>query len=265
LPFRELRDSSVPAAHKLIASSLSPTGYQQTLDVMSLEEVLYLIEVGDRVKNRENRDPKKYYFSIFGTPTPTGKWGWRLEGHHISLNFLMDKGEIVSSTPEFFGANPAIMDGGGGRVIRVLAPEEDLARQVLKLSSPDKKSVVLIDTKAPGEIRGANAPQPDKDAPVGLPGSQMNADQKKVLGELLGEYLKNMPADVSAKRRAALEQAGVDNIYFAWWGGTERNEPYNYRVQGPTFLIEHNNTQSSANHIHSVWRDMRGDFGLALK
>lgn len=265
LPFRELREAAIPAAHKLVASSLSQAGYEQVLDVMSLEEVLFLIEQGDRAKRRENRDPKKYYISIFGTPSPTGKWGWRLEGHHLSLNFLIENGVIISSTPEFFGANPAIMDGGAGRVIRVLAPEEDIARQVLKLTPPDKMSAVHLDKKAPGEIRGANALQPDTDAPAGMPASQMTADQKKLLAELLNEYLKNMPADVSAKRRAAIEQAGMDKIHFAWWGGTERNEPYNYRVQGPTFLIEHNNTQSSANHIHSVWRDMKGDFGIAIK
>lgn len=265
LPFREMQPPGVRAAHKLLASSLSPAGYEQALDVMSLEEVLFLIEGGDRAKRRENRDPKKYYISIFGTPSPTGKWGWRLEGHHISLNWLIENGQIVSSTPEFFGANPAIMDGGAGRVIRVLAPEEDIARQVLKLTPPDKMSAVLLDKKAPGEIRGANALQPDTTPAAGMPASQMNADQKKLLAELLNEYLKNMPADVSAKRRAAIEQAGMDKIHFAWWGGTERNEPYNYRVQGPTFLIEHNNTQSSANHIHSVWRDMKGDFGIAIK
>lgn len=270
LPLRDLEGKALSAAHALIASGLSKSGYDQTLSVMSLEEVLYLLEGGDRAERRERRHPGKYYFSIFGTPSETGKWGWRLEGHHVSLNYTLDKGDVISSTPEFFGSNPALIDAGPERSIRVLGTEEDLARQILKLCSSEQAKVAHIDTKAPDDLRiGPNAqspsPQPETTPPVGLAAAKMNDDQKKLLGELLNEYLKNMPADISGRRRAALMQAGLDSIHFAWWGDTERNFRHYYRVQGPTFLIEYNNTQNNANHVHSYWRDLAGDFGIPLK
>ncbi len=270
LPLRDLEGEPLKAAHALIASGLSKSGYDQALSIMSLEEVLYLLEPGDRAERRERRNPGKYYLSIFGAPSEKGPWGWRLEGHHISLNYTLDNGEVISSTPEFFGANPAFIDAGPERSIRVLGTEEDLARQILKLCTPEQAKIAHIDTKAPDDLRvGPNPqapnPQPETTPPVGLPGSKMSDDQKKLLAELLGEYLRNMPPDVSARRRAALMQAGIDNIFFAWWGDTERNQRHYYRMQGPTFLIEYNNTQSSANHVHSYWRDMAGDFGIKLK
>ncbi len=270
LALRELEGQSLKAAQALIASGLSQAGYEQALSIMSLEEVLYLLEPGDRAERRERRNPGKYYISIFGTPSETGKWGWRLEGHHISLNYTFDKGDVVSSTPEFFGANPAFIDAGPDRVIRPLGTEEDLARQILKLCTPEQMKSAYVDKTAPGDLRvGADtahpSPQPETTPPVGLPASQMSADQKKLLAELLGQYLKNMPADVSGRRRSLLTHAGVDNIQFAWWGGTERNQPHYYRIQGPTFLVEYNNTQNKANHVHSYWRDFAGDFGIPLK
>ncbi len=265
LPLKNLEGAPLQAAQELIASGLSKSGYDQVLNVMSLEEVLYLLEAGDRQERRLRRDPANYYISIFGAPSQSGKWGWRLEGHHVSLNYTIDNGRVTASTPEFFGANPGFIDAGPGRSIRVLAPEEDLARQILKLCDADRLKVALIDVKAPDEVRSANAPQPETTPPVGLAAAKMTDDQKKVLGELLNEYLKNMPADVSNARRDRIMQAGFDQIYFAWWGESERNERHHYRVQGPTFLIEYNNTQNSANHVHSMWRDLAGDFALPLK
>ncbi len=270
LPLRDLEGESLKAAHALIASGLSKAGYDQTINIMSLEEILFLLEPGEREERRERRNPGKYYLSIFGTPSATGPWGWRLEGHHVSLNYTLDKGEVISSTPEFFGANPALVDAGPKRSIRVLGTEEDLARQILKLCTPEQAKIALIDTKAPDDLRvGSNPqapnPQPELTPAVGLPASKMSDDQKKLLAELLGEYLKNMPADVSGRRRAALMRAGIDAIHFAWWGDSERNLRHYYRIQGPTFLIEYNNTQNDANHVHSYWRDFAGDFGVPLK
>jgi Protein of unknown function (DUF3500) len=271
LPLRDLEGNALKAAHGLITSGLSASGYDQVMSVMSLEEVLYLLEGGERAERRERRHPGKYYLSVFGTPSETGKWGWRLEGHHLSLNYTLDKGEVIGSTPEFFGSNPASIEAGPGRTIRVLGTEEDLARQILKLCTPEQAKVTLIDPKAPDDLRGGNAQggpnstQADNTPPVGLVASKMNPDQKKLLGELLNEYLKNMPLDISSKRRARLTDAGFDNISFAWWGDADRNQRHQYRVQGPTFLIEYNNTQNNANHVHSFWRDLAGDFGIPVK
>jgi Protein of unknown function (DUF3500) len=265
LPLRELEGDALKTAHKLVQASLSNAGYDQALNVMSLEEVLYLLEKGDRQKRRANRDPKKYYISIFGTPTLKGTWGWRIEGHHLSLNYTITDGKVVASTPEFFGANPALVDAGPKRKIRVLGPEEDIARQILLLCDREQLKVAHISPKAPDEIRSRGTKQPETAPPVGLPVSRMNPAQKKLMGRLLSEYLQNMPADIERERRAKIKKAGVGTVYFAWWGDKEPNKRHAYRVQGPTFLIEYNNTQNDANHLHTVWRDMAGDFNIPLK
>lgn len=265
IALRQLQGPAYEAALKLLASGLSPEGYEQALAVMSLEEVLYLVEGGDRVARREKRDPKKYYLSVFGTPAESGTWGWRFEGHHMSLNYTLADGKVVSSTPEFFGSNPANIEAGPGRQIRVLAAEEDLARQILNLSNPDMKKKMIVDTKAPDDVRGANKLQPELDQAAGVAYSALSEDQRQLLTQLLAEYLKNMPAEVSSERRRRLVQAGFEKIHFAWWGEEDRNKRHHYRIQGPSFIIEYNNTQSDANHIHSFWRDVAGDFAVPNK
>ena len=266
LPLRDLEGKALKAAEAFIASGLSSAGYDQAVQVMSLEEVLFILETkGTREERRERRHPQKYYLSVFGKPASSGTWGWRVEGHHISLNYVIQDGKVVSTTPEFFGANPGTIDAGVGRQVRVLAAEEDLARQILKLCTPEQESVAWISKQAPNDLRGANVTQPDTTAPVGLAVSKMSGDQKKLMGELLSEYLKNMPADVERERRSRLEKAGLDSVYFAWWGDSEQHKRHYYRVQGPTFLIEYNNTQNNANHVHSYWRNLAGDFNIPLK
>ena len=265
LPLKALEGAPLQAAHKLIRSGLSNVGYDQALNVMSLEEVLYLIEPGERAARRERRDPGKYYLSIFGEPAETGLWGWRLEGHHLCLNFSIKDGKVISSTPEFFGANPGTIDAGKDRQIRVLGPEEDIARQILKHCTPEQQKLCWVSKEAPGEVPGPNIPQPVVSDPVGLPVSKMSDDQKKLLQDLLGEYLKNLPEDVEQDRRKAINSAGLDKITFAWYGEPDLHQAHHYRVQGPTFVIEYNNTQNNANHVHSMWRNLAGDFALPPK
>jgi hypothetical protein len=265
LPLKALEGPSLQAAQKLIRTGLSEAGYDQALNVMSLEEVLYLIEPGERAARRDRRDPNNYFLSVFGEPAETGLWGWRLEGHHLSLNFSIKDGKVIGSTPEFFGANPGSIEAGKGREIRVLGPEEDIARQILKLCTPEQQKLCWLAKEAPGEVPGPNAAQPVVGAVVGLPVSKMSDDQKKLLQELLGEYLKNLPADVEDDRRKMLNAAGFDKIAFAWYGEPDLHQPHHYRVQGPTFVIEYNNTQNNANHVHSMWRNLGGDFGLSSK
>jgi len=259
-----LEGAALKSAMALLKSGLSEAGYDQAVDVMSLEEVLYLLEGGDRETRRSKRDPQKYFVSIFGKPGDKGTWGWRFEGHHLSLNYVIIDGVVKSSTPEFFGANPGLINAGPKRAIRVLGPEEELGRSVLKSCTPAQQKVCWIEKEAPDDLRGGGVAQPETTAPVGLAIGKMSDDQKKLMAELLKEYLKNMPDDIVKERRNQINTAGLDNIYFAWWGSSERNERHYYRVQGPTFLIEYNNTQQSANHVHSIWRNMAGDFNVAV-
>lgn len=265
LPLKALEGAPLQTAHKLIRSGLSEAGYEQASKVMSLEEVLYLLEPGEQAARRDRRDPTKYYISIFGEPSNTGLWGWRVEGHHLCLNFSIKDGKVIASTPEFFGANPGTIDAGKERTLRVLGPEEDIARQILKLCTPEQQKLCWVSKQAPDEVPGPNVPQPVVGAAVGLPVSGMSADQKKLLEELLNEYLKNLPDDVEQERRAAIHTAGIDKVAFAWYGDPDLHQRHHYRVQGPTFVIEYNNTQNNANHVHSMWRNLAGDFALPAK
>jgi hypothetical protein len=258
----DLNGKALTAAEGLVATGLTAAGYHKVLEVRSLEEVLYLFEGGVEAARRMKRHPHKYYISIFGDPSGDTEWGWRFEGHHLSLNYTIKGGEILSATPEFFGANPGLIDAGPGRSLRVLGRREDLARSILKAASDDQKSKIWVSEEAPHDIRGAGAPQAEVGDPVGVASGDMNPEQQELMKELVGEYLSAMPASVVRRRVQEIQDAGVEKIYFAWWGGSELNEPHHYVIQGPTFVIEYNNTQNEANHVHSIWRNLGGDFNI---
>ncbi len=254
----DLDGKALKTAEAFVATGLTAAGYQKTLEVRSLEEVLYLFEGGDEAARRLRRHPHRYYISIFGDPAGEDTWGWRFEGHHLSLNYTIRQGKILSSTPEFFGANPGLIDAGPGRQLRVLGRREDLARSILHAAPADQKQKILISD----DIRGAGAAQPESGEPAGVAFADMTPEQQKLLRELIGEYLSAMPVSVVRERTQEINGAGFDRIFFAWWGGSELNEPHHYVVQGPTFIIEYNNTQNQANHVHSIWRNLGGDFNL---
>ena len=258
----DLDGKSLTAAEGLVATGLTAAGYHKVLEVRSLEEVLYLFEGGEESARRLKRHPHKYYVSVFGDPSGDTEWGWRFEGHHLSLNYTIRNGEILSASPEFFGANPGLIDAGPGRSLRVLGRREDLARSILKAASDEQQSKIWIAKEAPHDIRGAGAPQAEIGDPVGVVSGDMNPEQQELMRELVGEYLSAMPASVVRRRVQEIQDAGVEEIYFAWWGGSELNEPHHYVIQGPTFVIEYNNTQNEANHVHSIWRNLKGDFNI---
>ncbi|MCA9058616.1 MAG: DUF3500 domain-containing protein [Planctomycetaceae bacterium] len=259
---RELSGAAREAADQLLISGLSTAGYEKSLEVRSLEEVLYLFEGGEEAFRRERRHPHKYYITIFGTPGAKGQWGWRVEGHHLSLNFTLADNRIVSSTPEFFGANPGLIDAGPGRSLRVLGRREDLAREILKACNESQSKAMWISREAPDDVRGGGVAQPIITEAVGLRYADMSVEQQNLLKELLNEYLSAMPAQVVRDRMQAISKAGMDDIRIGWWGESERNQRHHYVVQGSSFIIEYNNTQNEANHVHAVWRNVDGDFAL---
>lgn len=265
LSFRDLEGSPRAAARKLLSTGLTGAGFERVLKVMSLEEVLYLLEGGDEAKRRERRHPHRYHISVFGTPGKTGRWSWRVEGHHLSLNYLIENGQFVSSTPEFFGANPGTISAGKGRLLRVLGDREDLGRRILKSCDDDQKKIAWIDKKPPREIRTPGKAQPMVGKPVGLKFADMTNEQQATFRKLLDTYLICTPAEIRTKRLQRIEKADIGKVHFAWWGGADLNEPHHYRIQGPTFIVEYNNVQNNANHVHSIWRNTAGDFGVPLK
>jgi hypothetical protein len=256
---REMTTAQKHLADALFSAGLSQRGIIKAHTIMSLEAVLKEQEKG---KGPE-RDPEKYYVSIFGEPSDTGTWGYRFEGHHISMNFTVANGRIASS-PNFFGSNPAEVKDGPRKGLRALKREEDLGRALVKSFTDSQRAIAIVDKTAPKDIITFDSRKAALNGqPNGIPFSKMTAQQKEMLADLIGEYASNFPEQVAAYRMDQYKKA-QNNLFFAWAGGTEKGEPYYYRVQTPVFLIELDDTQNDANHIHSVWRDYDGDFGADL-
>ena len=260
LAFKEMDAAQRYLAHALLSAGLSQRGYLKATTIMSLEKILHELEQGQNPM----RDSELYYFSVFGEPSESATWGWRVEGHHLSLNFTLINGRLIAWAPSFFGANPAEVKQGSHKGLRTLAREEDLARELLKSLDQKQRAVAVIDVTAPRDILTRADARVKIAPPKGLPVAQMNQKQTELLGALLEEYAGNMPEELAQARMDRLRKAGLDKIHFAWAGGAERSQPHYYRLQGPTFLIEYDNIQNDANHIHSVWRDFHGDFGRDL-
>jgi len=258
--YKQLDPGQRELANGLLRAGLSQQGFLKASTIMSLETLLRMIEKGAGPE----RDPELYYFAFFGVPQSANAWAWRAEGHHVSLNFTIVGDEHIASTPSFFGANPAEVQHGARKGLRALSAEEDLARTLLK--SLDEKQLVdaVISSNAPSDILSGNSRKADPIRPVGLEASRLTGRQAEILMRLLNEYADNMAPEIAAARVSKLHSAGFGNIHFAWAGGAERRQPHYYRIQGPTFLLEYDNIQDDANHIHSVWRDFNNDFGLDL-
>jgi hypothetical protein len=260
LPIKELSPEQRALAFALIQSGLAGSGFLKATTIMSLEQILKELEKG----TGPVRDPELYYVSIFGEPSDRGKWAWRVEGHHLSLNFALEDGKIIAATPVFFGSNPAEVRTGPRQGLRTLADREDRALRLLQALNESQRKAAIFAEKAPSEIRAANTPQPPTDESVGIAYADLNEDQKAMLRSLVETYGEDMPAEVAKAWFDEIGRAGNEFVRFAWAGPADRTQPHAYRVQGPTFLIEFNNTQNGANHIHSVWRNMLGDFGIPI-
>jgi hypothetical protein len=264
-----IRDMSEPQrklAHDLLKSGLSQRGYMTATAIMDLESVLRDIENSGGRTGRFVRDPEQYFFSVFGTPAAHGTWGWRVNGHHLSLHFDVANGAAVGSSPSFFGTNPAQVLEGPKKGLRILGAEEDAARELLTSLDESQRKTAILEGAAPNEIVTTNSVKVDPLSPVGIEAARMTPKQRELLMQLVEVYTSKMAEDTAAERLARLRTAGLDKIAFAWAGDTEPGPGHKhyYRIQGPTFLVEFDNTQNDGNHIHSVWRDFNGDFGRDL-
>jgi hypothetical protein len=259
LTLREMTGAQQHLAIGLLSAGLSQGGFIKATGIMSLEDVLKVIEK-DTV---DRRHPDKYHFSIFGTPSDEGTWGYRVEGHHISLHFTIVKGKLAG-TPTFFGANPHEVRQGERAGFRVLAQEEDLGRGLMQALDAGQQKAAIVGEKAFADIlTEASRKAALKGQPNGLSASKMNAKQRALLHGLMEEYVSNVPETIAAQRREQIKKAG-NNLFFGWAGPVEKGKPHYYRVSSVAFLIEYDNTQNEANHSHTVWRDYEGDFGLDM-
>jgi hypothetical protein len=259
LAFKELSPEQCLLAQALLASGLSSQGYGKAVTIMSLEAVLAALEQG----SGPLRDPELYYLSIFGQPGRDTQWGWRVEGHHLSLNFSSVGTYTPSVTPSFFGSNPGEVRHGPRAGTRVLALEEDLARRLVQALDEQQRKRAIILGEAPADILNIPGREPQT-TPQGLSHADMTGAQQAILVQLIQEYTGRHRADIANADWKKIETAGLDTIYFAWAGSVEPGQPHYYRVQGPTFALEYDNTQDNANHVHSLWRDFEHDFGIDL-
>lgn len=260
ISLKQLQSFQQKLAYSLLASGLSRQGNAKALTIMSLETVLREFE---GPASGFDRDPDLYYVSVFGSPSNDSPWAWRVEGHHLSVNFLVAEGKHIAPTPNFFGANPARVPGGRLESLRVLAAEEDLARKLLGSFTAEQMKHVLIDSRAPADIITDNSPRVRLDEPAGLAYADMNEAQQGQLMDLVSEYVHRVPRDVAELRLERIEKEGRRTLHFAWAGELSEG-PHYYRIHGPSFLVEYDNTQNNANHIHSVWRDIQDDWGEDL-
>jgi hypothetical protein len=260
VPLKELSASQQYAALALLHAGLSEKGYSKAEAIRKLEDVLRELEEG----KGPTRDPDLYFFTFFGEPSADSAWGWRYEGHHCSQNWTIVNGKSIGSSPQFFGANPAEMRAGPMKGTRVLAAEEDLGRSLVKSLTAAQRSEAVINVTAPNDIVTKNERKADIQEDKGVAYSKLSKDQQGMLMALIEEYLSAQPRAQARQRLDKLRQAGFNQIKFAWMGGLEKGEGHYYRVQGSTFLIEYDNTQNNANHVHCVWRDFNGDWGEDL-
>ena len=249
----------------LLGKLLSKVGLERTLAVMDLETVLYNLE-----NKAAKRDSKKYYLTLFGTPGQ-GFWGVSYEGHHLSLNFVINGEELVSATPLMYGVNPAKVVNTGGTKFklgsRLLAEQEDLAFELFHSLNAEQMKVALVSKGAPPAMKGYNA-NPGPRQKIGLSTQKLDAKQKALLVKIFHTFTES--AEKSFAEESNYEfKTEFDDMYFAWYGTGKLETAHSFRIEGPeTYIIFHNFQEDSlgnVNHIHSLWRNRTKDFGYNIK
>ena len=258
---KEMTEPQREAALELMRTGLSAKGFQKAETIRSLEVILQQLERG----RGPSRDTELYYFTIFGTPSDTGLWGWRYEGHHLSFHWTLKDGQAIATTPQFMGSSPAeVRMEGSLKGARPLGAEEDLARKLLKSLNDRQRAACLLGDRAPAEILTSNQRRASVLAHRGVGFIDLTGDQQQMLMAVVSEIAETHVPELAKKRMARVAEGGLDTLKFAWMGGAERGQPHYYRIQGKTFLIELDNTQNNANHVHIVWLDLENDFGRDL-
>jgi hypothetical protein len=269
LALRDMTPDQRSAAMQVVDAAMSARGAREVADVMALETILGEIERDQGRSTWQRRDPESYWFALFGerAPDETGEpWMWRVGGHHVALHVTVVEGRVVGSTPSFLGANPAVVpDGRPGAGQRTLSGEETLARQLLATLPPEARSVAVVDPVAPPEILTSNSARADMRAvPTGLRYDAMEPAARAGFERLIRHYLGRTAPDVAAAEWQRSVAAGLPETTFAWAGPAEPGRGHYYAVRGPRLLIEYDNTQNGANHIHAVLRDATNDWGEDL-
>jgi hypothetical protein len=259
ISFKEMNQAGRDAVHALLRSALSAAGYRKLTNIIELEIVLREIETFGWM-----RDPERYHLTVYGAPDAAKRWGWRFEGHHLSLNFTLAGDRLAVDTPSFFGANPATVQKGAKKGLRALGEEHDAGWALLNALGDAQRKEAVFEERTYGEIVTGNKDKVDPLPAAGIPVAKLDEKQRALLWKLIETYAGNFEPGLAQARLARAKQGGVEAIRFGWAGSTVRGKPHYYRVQGPQFLIEYDASQNDGNHIHTVWRDFGGDFGRDL-
>jgi Protein of unknown function (DUF3500) len=259
ISFKDLDSRGREQIHALLRTALSATGYRKVVNIIELEIVLRELETFGWM-----RDPERYHLTVYGAPDRVQRWGWRFEGHHVSLNFTLAGDKLAVDAPSFFGANPATVAAGPRKGLRALGEEHDAGWALLESFGEAPRSEAVFETRTYGDIVTANKDKVEPLAAVGVAGAKLDEKQRALLWKLIEVYAGSFEPGLAQARLARAKQGGIEAIRFGWAGSTVRGKPHYYRVQGPLFLIEYDASQNDGNHIHTVWRDFSGDFGRDL-
>ncbi|MCH8109791.1 MAG: DUF3500 domain-containing protein [Chloroflexi bacterium] len=259
LALRDMDASQRESAYALMATGLTEKSYEQAKQIIEHELVLGPLEK-DEGKVTFSRDPELYYFTVFGEPDGDDPWGWRVEGHHVSLHFSIWGDKVISMTPFFFGANPAEVRKGPKTGLRILGGREDIAFELMNSLDSGQRSKAIIYDEAPLDILTYNSSKVSLPKEEGLSVSKMSGTQREILMGLVTEYVNQVTEELAQQRLATLKEGGFERLHLAWAGSTEMGKAHYYRIHGGNFVVEFDNRQNDANHIHSVWREVENDF-----
>ena len=264
LAIKDMQVAQRTAATAILRASLSERGAGEVQAIIALETVLGELE---RTEGHVtwDRDPELYWFAVFGQPGGPAPWSWRVGGHHIAIQLTVSSGRVISSAPSFLGANPAVIPSGPDAGRRTLPGEEELARRLLAGLTPSERRLAVVDDSAPADILSGNGPRAlVASIPTGIRYGDLGEAGREGLVTLVRHYLDRARPEVAAAEWERIVSAGLDDITFAWAGPDTPGRGHYYAVRGPGFLVEYDNTQNEANHIHAVWRDLRNDWGEDL-
>ena len=258
LPMKKMTPEQGALGIALLRTGLSHTGLAKAQAIMQLE--LFLREA-EKANPKQVRDPVNYFVTIFGEPAADKSWGWRFEGHHMSFNFTVVDGKHVFFAPGFMGTNPAEVRSGPRKGERVLGGDEDMGIAFVNSLDATQRKTAIIAEKALTEIVTTNKKRVEPLSPAGITATQLTPAQREKLVALVKHHLARWRPELAAENFEKITAAGLDQLTFAWAGGLDRSQQTYYRIQGPTFLIEFDNSQNNGNHVHSTFRDFKGDFG----
>ena len=265
LAFSDMRPDQRAAASAVIASSMSDRTAGEIQAIIALETVLGELERAAGRSDWGRRDPELYWLAVFGEPGDAAPWSWRIGGHHVAIHVTLDGGSVIGVTPSFLGANPAVVPSGGLAGTRTLPGEEALARELLSTLTPDERRVAVVADRAPADILTGTGRRADvRPVPVGIRHEDLDGTGRAGLERLLRHYVDRVRPEIADAAWAEIVDAGLAGVTFAWAGSDVPGRGHYYAIRGSGFVVEYDNTQNGANHIHAVWRDLENDWGEDL-